>query len=197
MDSPSVSKSEWTLTEESFSRFLAFLAPDRELAGQQYEKLHLLLVKFFDWQGAHFPEECADETLNRVARKLTSGETIRDITSYCHGIARLVLLETFKHPDHKKVSLDEALSIAAPNSQPEEADHRRQCFQDCLGKLSAANQEVILTYYKEEKRDKIDNRQALAEKLGIPLNALRSRMQRVRNKLEECVNHCMKRKFRR
>jgi DNA-directed RNA polymerase specialized sigma24 family protein len=197
MDSPSVSKSEWTLTEESFARFLACLAPDRELAGQQYEKLHLLLVKFFDWQGAHFPEECADETLNRVARKLASGEIIHDITSYCHGVARLVLLETFKHPEHKKVSLDEAVSITTPNPEPEEADNRRQCFQDCLRQLPAANQILILAYYKEEKRDKINNRQALAEKLGIPLNALRSRTQRVRNKLEECVNRCMKGKLRR
>jgi DNA-directed RNA polymerase specialized sigma24 family protein len=195
MDSPSVSKSEWILTEESFARFLAFLAPDRELAGQQYERLHLLLVKFFDWKGAHFPEECADETLNRVARKLASGEVIRDITSYCHGVARLVLLETFKHPEHKKVSLDEAVSIATPQSVPEEGDDRRQCFQDCLRQLPAENQMLILAYYREEKRDKINNRQALAEKLGIPLNALRSRTQRVRNKLEECVNRCMKEKL--
>ncbi len=197
MDSPSVSKSEWTLTEESFARFLACLAPDAELAGKLYEKLHLALVKFFDWQGAHFPEECADETLNRVARKLASGEPIRDITLYCHGVARLVLLETLRHPDHKKVALDEALSMAAPNSEPEEIDSRRQCFQDCLRKLPAANQELILAYYREEKRHKIDNRQALADTLGIPLNALRSRAQRVRNKLEECVNRCLKGKGQR
>lgn len=194
MDSPSGFKSEWTLTEESFTKFLACLAPDAELAGQQYEKLHLMLVKFFDWQGVHFPEECADETLNRVARKLAAGELIHNITSYCHGVARLVLLETFKHPDNKNVSLDEAFSIAAPSAEPEDADPRHQCFQDCLRQLPAANQELILAYYKEEKRDKIDNRQALAEKLGIPLNALRSRAQRVRNKLEECVNRCLKRK---
>jgi DNA-directed RNA polymerase specialized sigma24 family protein len=34
----------------------------------------------------------------------------------------------------------------------------------------------------------------MAERLGIPLNALRSRAQRVRNRLEECVNGCMNKK---
>lgn len=197
MDSSSVSKSEWTLTEEAFARFLACLAADAEIAGQQYEKLHLKLVKFFDWQGAHFPEECADETLNRVVRKVEAGEVIRDIAAYCQGVARLVFLETLKHPDNKKVSLEEVNKVAAFAAEPEEADLRSQCFADCLRQLPAENQQLILAYYNEEKRLKIDNRQALAERLGIPLNALRSRAQRVRDKLETCVNRCMMSRMRR
>src|SRR5688572_12365218 len=113
MDRSSVSKPEWTLSEESFAKFLARLAPDKELAGAEYEKLRLMLVKLFDWRGAHFPEECADETLNRVARKIDSGEVIRDMLSYCHAIARLVFLETLKHPDRKRISLDELTPIVA------------------------------------------------------------------------------------
>jgi DNA-directed RNA polymerase specialized sigma24 family protein len=31
---------------------------------------------------------------------------------------------------------------------------------------------------------------ALAERLDIPLNALRSRAQRIRDKLEQCVTRC-------
>jgi DNA-directed RNA polymerase specialized sigma24 family protein len=33
---------------------------------------------------------------------------------------------------------------------------------------------------------------AMAERLGIPLNALRSRTQRIRNKLERCIMRCCK-----
>jgi DNA-directed RNA polymerase specialized sigma24 family protein len=194
MDSSSVSKPEWTLTEAAFAGFLACLSADTELAGQQYEKLHLKLVKFFDWQGAHFPEECADETLNRVIRKVEAGETIRDIVSYCQGVARLVFLETLKHSEYKKASLDELTAVAVLEVESEDADNRTQCFADCLRQLPASSQQLILTYYKEEKREKIDNRQAMADQLGIPLNALRSRAQRVRNKLETCVNRCMKKK---
>ena len=195
MDRPSVSKPDWTLTEESFAKFLDRLAPDREMAGEEYEKLRLMLVKLFDWRGAHFPEECADETLNRVARKIESGEVIRDMVSYCHAIARLVFLENLKHPDHKRVSLDELTPAASHNSEPEEDDTLRRCFVDCLRELPAASQQLILEYYREEKRDKIENRLRIAEKLDIPLNALRSRAQRVRKKLEECVNRCRQRKL--
>ena len=190
MDKSPVSEPEWTLTEESFAKFLARLSPDKDLAGAEYEKLRLMLIRLFDWRGAHFPEECADETLNRVARKIDTGEVIRDVVPYCHAIARLVFLETLKHPDRKRIGLDELSPIAAVDPQPESEDTQRQCFKNCLGELPVASQQLILAYYREEKRDKVANRMRLAEELAIPLNALRSRAQRVRNKLEECVNNC-------
>ena len=65
----SVSRSEWTLTEEAFATFLACLDADKERAGEKYELLRLKLLKFFDWRGAHFPEECVDETFNRALEK--------------------------------------------------------------------------------------------------------------------------------
>jgi hypothetical protein len=79
MDNPSVS--EWSLTKEVFAKLLAHLDPDTERAGERYERLRLSLLKFFDWGGAHFPEECADKTFNRVARKLESGEDVRNIAT--------------------------------------------------------------------------------------------------------------------
>jgi DNA-directed RNA polymerase specialized sigma24 family protein len=197
MDSPSASKSEWTLTEEAFAKFLAHLDPDAERAGEKYEALRLLLVKFFDWRGAHYPEDYADETFNRVIRKVDAGETIRDITSYAHGIARMIFLETLKHPEQKKTSLDELVSLAAPKIEVVEKDERQQCFEDCMRALPAESRTLILEYYKDEKRDKIDNRLSLADQLGIPLNALRSRAQRVRNKLEACVKRCVQGKIER
>jgi RNA polymerase sigma factor (sigma-70 family) len=194
MNSPSVSGSEWTLTEESFARFLAHLDLDRDRAGEKYEALRITLVKFFDWRGSHFPEDCVDETFNRVARKIDLGEAIRDITTYCHGVARLIFLETLKRPDTRKVSLDELTEIGAPSPVLAEPSLQRQCFEQCLSQLPPESCQLILEYYKDEKRDKIDSRVSLAERLGIPLNALRSRAQRVRSKLENCVVRCKKRR---
>ena len=111
MDNPSGSRSEWTLTEEAFARFLERLDPDKESAGEKYEALRLTLVKFFDWRGAHFPEECVDETFNRVARKVDSGEVISDIATYCHGVARMILLETLRHPSSRKARAREARAL--------------------------------------------------------------------------------------
>ena len=65
MDSLLSSKTGWTLTAEAFAKLLACLDPDSEKAGQKYETIRQRLMKFFDWRGAYFPEDCADDTLNR------------------------------------------------------------------------------------------------------------------------------------
>ncbi|MFN7945445.1 MAG: sigma-70 family RNA polymerase sigma factor [Blastocatellia bacterium] len=192
MDSVSASRIEWSLTGEAFARFLSCLDSDTERAGEKYESVRLMLLKFFDWRGAHFPEECADETINRVIRKIDEGETIRDIPTYCQGVARLVFLETLKRADSKRADIEEVsqLELAAP--EPETEDPRLACFNRCLAELPPESRQLIMQYYQDEKRARINNRQSLAERLGLPLNALRSRAQRIRNRLEECVSRCLK-----
>jgi DNA-directed RNA polymerase specialized sigma24 family protein len=148
-------------------------------------------VKIFDWRGARFPEECADETINRVARKLASGETIRDVPTYCQGVARLVFLETLKKHENRQVSIEELQSMAMEQSESDEDIARRQCFEKCLSDLPSENRQLILQYYEDETRAKINNRQAMANSLNIPLNALRSRAQRIRDKLETCCTKCL------
>lgn len=190
MNSPRITGTEWVLTEEAFRRLLDCLDEDVEVAGEKYEGIRRKLVKFFDWRGAHFPEECADETINRIIRKLESGEMIRDISTYSLGIARLVFLETLKKADNYQVSLDDLGSVAAPSLLPAE-NAQQTCFERCLSKLPIESQRLILQYYQDERRRKINNRQAMADSLGVPLNALRSRVQRIRDKLEQCVNKCV------
>lgn len=179
------------MTGEALERFLSRLDADNERAGEKYEAIRLKLVKYFDWRGAHFPEECADETIDRAVRKLESGETIRDIPTYCYGIARIVLLETLKKPDNRKVTLDELSLIAVPPASREEESTEKECFNRCLSELPVESRQLILQYYQDERREKINNRQAIADRLGIPLNALRSRVQRLRDKLEQCIKKCL------
>ncbi|HEY7179896.1 MAG TPA: sigma-70 family RNA polymerase sigma factor [Blastocatellia bacterium] len=194
MDVAPVQKSEWTLSAEALARFLACLDPDSDRAGEKYESLRLTLMKFFDWRGAHFPEELADETINRVIRKIDEGQTFRDIPTYCHGVARLILLEKLKGPESRRADFEELPPAALVAPEPEEKDERQDCFEQCLQELPVESRQLILQYYGEEKREKINRRLALAERLGVPLNALRSRAQRIRNRLEECVNGCLKKK---
>ena len=181
---------DWKLTEEAFAKFLACLDPDPARAGEKYEALREALVKFLDWRGALFPEELVDETFNRVTKKLEEGETIHDLPAYCHGVARLVFLQSLEHPANKRVEL-EALSMIAIQEQ-HVTDVRRECLNNCLRKLPAENRELIIEYYRKEGRQKNDHRVAMAERLGIPMNALRSRAQRIRDKLERCVRRRLK-----
>ena len=186
------SNKDWALTERAFAKLLACLDPEPARAGEKYEALRESLVKFLDWRGARFPEELVDETFNRVARKMDEGETIRDLPAYCHGVARLVFLQSLEHPSNKRVALEELAPIASPEPEPDVADARRECFTHCLRNLPPGNRELITEYYRKEKRQKINHRILLAEKLGIPLNALRSRTQRIRDKLERCIMRCSK-----
>src|SRR5215510_5225784 len=126
---------DWELTEEAFAKFLACLDPDPTRAGEKYEALREALVKFLDWRGAPFPEELVDETFNRVTRKLDEGETIRDVPAYCHGVARLVFLQSLEHPSQKQVELEELPPIANPEPEPHIVDIRLECLNHCLRQL--------------------------------------------------------------
>jgi DNA-directed RNA polymerase specialized sigma24 family protein len=163
------------------------LDPDPARAGEKYEALREALVKFLDWRGAPFPEELVDETFNRVTRKLEEGEVIRDasISTYCHSVARMVFLQSLERPSNKQVELEELEVMAAP--EPDVADVRQEYLNHCLRQLPDKDRELIIQYYRTDGRRKIDDRAAMAKKLGIPLNALRSRAQRIREKLERCI----------
>ena len=83
---------ERELTAQAFIRLLKRLGEDEEEAGKKYEELRRTLIRSFEWRGAPFPEEHADETFNRLARKLDSGVEIRDIGDYSYEVARLASL---------------------------------------------------------------------------------------------------------
>jgi DNA-directed RNA polymerase specialized sigma24 family protein len=178
------------LTEEAFAKFLACLDPNPARAGEKYEELREALVKILDWRGAPFPEELVDETFNRVIRKLEKGETIRDVPNYCYGVARLVFRQSLERPGNKRVGLEELSMIAIP--EPDVADVRRECLNHCLRQLTAENRKLIIEYYQKDGQQKIDHRVSMAERLGIPPSALRSRAQRIRDKLERCIMRRLK-----
>jgi DNA-directed RNA polymerase specialized sigma24 family protein len=174
-----------------FSRLLSRLDPDPDRAAAEYEQLRITLEKFFDWHCAWPPEERADETLDRLALKFASEVEIGDVRAYARGIARLVLLEWRRRP--LEVSIRDLPGYAEPSVPPaaeEEGQEFLACFERCLGVLSAESRAIVLEYYTAERRAKIENRRRLAETLAISEGALRNRVQRVRNRLERCVQAC-------
>jgi DNA-directed RNA polymerase specialized sigma24 family protein len=196
MESVSSPEKERELTSKAFTKLLAKLSTDPEIAGKEYEELRRRLVKFFEWRGAFFPEDLADETLNRTARKIDEGEEIeKNVIALALGIAHFVFLETSRHPDSRRTTLEELIPVAAPPEHRGEDDDLRAVYlRECLRVLSKESRELIIEYYRGEGRAKIEDRKALAEKLGISLNALFSRAKRIRDGLERCVTRRLKRK---
>jgi RNA polymerase sigma factor (sigma-70 family) len=187
------------LTSQAFIKLLERLGDNEEQAAQKYEELRLTLIRTFEWRGAPFPEEHADETFNRLARKLEEGVEIRNINDYAYTVARLVWLEGLKGSDKRSAPLDEIQNepIALDTShEVTEKEDSLDCLDDCLDALPYASRDLIVEYYVDEKRDRIDRRRDLAERLGLRRDALANRAQRLRNKLEQCVTLCLKEKQR-
>ena len=180
---------QWALSKSSFDRLLALLDADRNRAAQKYESLRIRLVKFFEWRACQFADQLADETLDRVARKVEAGEQINDYLHYALGVARFLYLETVK-----KQTKEKAVVIQMPlaDNHFHEETPQLDCLEACLGELSETNRRMILHYYYNDKQAKIDYRKKFAESLGLSLNALRIKALRIRAKLEECVFKCLK-----
>src|SRR5215475_3505065 len=86
---------ERELTPKAFTKLLDKLSADPEIAGGEYEELRRRLIKFFEWRGSLFPEDLADETLNRTARKIDGDEEIeKNVIALALGVAHFVFLET-------------------------------------------------------------------------------------------------------
>ena len=191
---PSSPLGEWKLTEEAFNKLLSCLSPDREEAADRYELLRRKLIRFCESNGTVSAEDGADEIINRVIRKIDEGASITNVFAYAFGVARMILKEFWK--ERERTNLVEKELNANPNSESgspndDDDDARIQCFDTCLEKLSHESRKLILDYYREDRRAKIDLRKDLATQLSIPLNALRIRAHRVRKSLEQCVKDCL------
>lgn len=181
---------QWTLSQSSFDQFLAVLDPNRERAGQKYELLRTRVVKFFEWRACRFPDDLADETLDRVMRKVGVGVEINDHINYAYGVARLVFLENYKEQvKEQAVVID--MPVISVLDETEDEDVRLGCLEICLKELSERSRNMILHYYRDDKQAKIDYRKKLAEKFNISVNALRIKTLRIRSTLEECVLKCL------
>lgn len=191
VDSPTLPKKEWVLTKEALDRFLDRLDADRDKAGEKYEAIRLKLLKYFEWRGSDAPDIDADETINRVIRRIEEGENVYNLNGYIYGVAKLVYAESAKRRNRKEELLDDAhLELSVEPDNPEVTE-RQGCFDRCLGYLTQEDREIITEYYQYEKGQKIANRKQLAIRFNISPNALRIRAHRHRVNLEACVGECL------
>jgi DNA-directed RNA polymerase specialized sigma24 family protein len=176
---------EQVLTQEAFDRLLSWLGPNRDEAGKKYETIRSRLIKIFTCRRCNEAEELADETINRVILKLESIEEkyVGDPALYFYGVAQKV-----HHEYLRKRPIPQVPTITASS---EEIEQEYECLEHCMQQLSPSQRELVLEYYQEERRAKIDHRKELARKMNIALNALRIRAHRIRATLQQCVQNCL------
>jgi DNA-directed RNA polymerase specialized sigma24 family protein len=113
-------------------------------------------------------------------------------------IARYVLLEDIRS-GKRSVQMDDSRVVAPPSADlaavSGEAvltvkEQRLGCLERCLDKLKPDQRQLAIDYYRDVRREKIERRRTIAERLGISMNALGIRACRIRATLEVCVGAC-------
>jgi DNA-directed RNA polymerase specialized sigma24 family protein len=188
-------RKNWDFNKEEFDRLLDWLAPDREQAAQKYEEIRSRIIKMLLWRGCTFAEEIADEVINRVIRKLSElvGKYEGDPALYFYSVAKKVHLEELRRR-LAYAPLGQYDLQRDAQGEPDDRQDFHDCLDACLKLLSQTNRELILQYFNKEKQAKIDFRKVLAEQSGISLDTLRTRVHRIRLKLRDCINDCLKQK---
>ena len=188
----------WVLDRPAFERLLAFLDADRQVAADKYEDIRRRLLKLFAWRGCLDAEDCADRTIDRVARRVMEGTDVHaaDPYAYFHGVALNVLREHWRDPQRSWEPIDEphmsdrshAAARIERESDRERLDRQLACLETCLDTLLPRQRELLIEYHRGDRH--IEQRLALAASLEVPLNALRIRVHRIRIVVERCVERC-------
>jgi len=178
-------KTDSNLTKIQFDDLLVWLDPDPNRAAEKYELIRRRLIWFYLNRQCNMAEDLTDETINRVARKPKEwkDEYKGDPVSYFYAVAKNVFREYCREVK-RKVDLP-------PDSRDQDLEPYLDCLNRCLDKLTQESRDLILPYYQERKKAKIDCRKEIKSKLGLSPGALRARIHRIRTKLRDCVEECL------
>jgi DNA-directed RNA polymerase specialized sigma24 family protein len=174
------------ITRESFALLLAALG-DTPPGGAHYEQLRAKLIFFFSRRLLAFPEDLADEVLDRLAYRLSQHTEIASAEAFALGIARHVAQEQNARKDQVQnvdhTFFDNILAPAVTLSNEEEIVRMEQC----LKKLPSSEAHLLGSYYCATGNNQIKARKSLAEALGISPVALRQRVFLARQRLRKCM----------
>lgn len=181
-------KKKTDLTQKEFDILLAWLDPDREQAARKYQTLHSGLIQIFTLRGCSSAEDLADETINRVARKVITlaGTYVGDPAKYFFGVAKKIYLES-----HREKTTQIESEGVIPDVPQDDVEPEYDCLERCLDALPPDSKQFILQYYREEKQAMINARKVVGLELNLSPTALRVRAHRIRKTLEACIRECL------
>jgi hypothetical protein len=176
------------------------IAPEarRQRALERYRLLWNKIDYFLERRGCRDHEDGADETIFRVTSLLPQErEKINSIQAFCLGVARLVSYEYLRMQAKIEQLPDDYITNPPPHlttyiaDEPGRSEEMLEYMRDCFGKLSLEDQELMRRYVGSGR----DERQKMAEELGISLKALQERRifsirKCLRRSLDERLGRC-------
>lgn len=178
-----------------FEQLLAWLGPDRERAGEEYERIRLNLVDYFRRRGVEDPTGLADEVIARVTAKV--GEVapgfVGEPAAYFFAVARNVLSEWRRRP--AQVELPAHLASVPEQTQDDLKERLLEYLEQCWARLTAQEEALLSRYCLGTPPQKLpESRERQARELGVTMNALRVTAHRLKAKVRRCVEALMQKK---
>lgn len=173
------------LTPDAFEKLLRWLDPDRDNAGDKYEKIRLRLIRIFSARGCYNGEDLADQTINVVATKIDwlLENYQGDPALYFYGVAKKIYLESQKA---------KAPPEPPPLPDQSEIEQKCTCLEQCVEhELTQPESDLVFRYHEKDKGEKIRVRKEIANELGISINALRIRVYHLHERLRPCIEQCL------
>ncbi len=180
------------VTKENFDRLLDWLSDDRGEAGVRFEKIRDGLIRFFRIKGCHEPETLADETMNRVIRRINGLDlttNARPATIF-YGFASNVFLEYCRSEKKRTLQLSEEFEVESPTVPVATTDVAVECLRECLSNLNNLDGDLIIEYYSQERQSKINMRRQLAVQYDMTIGTLHTRIHRIKRILRPCLEEC-------
>jgi len=133
-----------------------------------------------------FAEDLADVTFERVAQRLASitSQFTGDPTRYFYGVAKKIYLEYVRQLKTNKLR---TTCLEQTTFEDPDSEHMFELLEKALNMIPNGDRELILTYYAWNGKRKIEHRRAIANQLGIELNALRLRVFRIRREIKKNI----------
>jgi DNA-directed RNA polymerase specialized sigma24 family protein len=186
-------KREREPTKDELDKLLAWLDPDRDVAGEKHETIRNGLIRMFVSRGCTESETLADEVINRVAVRIEKViEKYGEPAKCFHGFAGNVYREYLQ--DRARQAGTDPSVLPGPADDEEERKRLEledECLDRCMGELTTADDNLFRRYFQELTPAKIRIRKKLAEELRLTGNAVAIKVGRIRKRLRECMKECL------
>lgn len=177
---------------DPYTLFLSLLSPDQNVAEHKFRDLRRRLAVVLDFRGCACSYELVDEAIFRFVCHLAHMQTpfAGDPVAYLTTVACNLHLA---HLQKQFLPLPDDISEWPQTDEGDAGDKEQlhKCLDGCLNKLSTADRDLILKYYRWDKQAKIEFRKEMAKEMGISANALKIKVYHIRKTLGACIEECL------
>lgn len=177
------------ITQEDFDKLLSWLDEDKETAARKYYSIHRRLVQIFLARKAFPAEELADRVIDVVIKKIDylTEEFKGEPENFFYSVTHNIIREQIRKPVNEE--LNEKI-FQNDSSKDDVEDNRLKCIRECVQNLPEKQRILLIKYFKYSKQRKINFHKKMSEELGVDLNHLRTKVYRIKKKVEVCAKNC-------